>query len=152
MHELGAASRLGQRRHRLGRDGLDRSARVGTGTGQIAGSVQDIGVGYELESQGKGKVLKTFGDFVPKFETHVIFATDDMIAKNPDVVARFLKGWFMTVAYMKHAQSRDGQVDRAGARRIRGRSSARLYDNDMASLSTQRRMGSGSRSAWSRNR
>ena len=31
----------------------------------------------------------------------MIFARDEMIAKNPDLVRRFLRGWFKTIAYMK---------------------------------------------------
>jgi NitT/TauT family transport system substrate-binding protein len=125
-----------------GPDGIESVAMGSTearvaalGSGQIAGSVQDIGVGYELESQGKGKVLKTFGDFVPKFVTHVLFASDDMIAKHPDTVARFLKGWFMTVAYMR---THKAETVRSVAP-VLGESEAivgRLYDNNMSAMSS----------------
>jgi len=30
----------------------------------------------------------------------VIFASNDLIAKNPDAVRRFLKGWYETIAWM----------------------------------------------------
>ncbi|HEV8019704.1 MAG TPA: ABC transporter substrate-binding protein [Candidatus Lustribacter sp.] len=125
-----------------GPDGIDSIAMGATETriaalqsGQIQGSVQDIGVGYELESQGKGKVFSTFGNFVPKFETHVIFATDNMISKHPDIVARFLKGWFMTVAYMR---SHKAETVHSIAP-VLGESEAivgRLYDNDMPAMSS----------------
>ena len=46
-------------------------------------------------------VLMTFGDIVPDFHTHVIFATDALIKGQPDVLRRFLRGWFRTVAFMK---------------------------------------------------
>jgi NitT/TauT family transport system substrate-binding protein len=132
---------LGQRQG-WGSDGIDSVAMGSTearvsalGTGQIAGSVQDIGVGYELESQGKGRVLKTFGDFVPKFETHVIFATDEMIAKHPDLVSRFLKGWFMTVAFMRTHKAETVK----SIAPVLGESESivgRLYDNDMPAMSS----------------
>jgi NitT/TauT family transport system substrate-binding protein len=125
-----------------GPEGIDSVAMGSTearvsalGTGQIAGSVQDIGVGYELESQGKGKVFQTFGNFVPKFETHVLFATDDMIKNHPDTVTRFLKGWFMTVAYMR---THKAETVRSIAP-VLGESEAivgRLYDNDMSAMSS----------------
>jgi NitT/TauT family transport system substrate-binding protein len=102
--------------------------------GQIAGTVQDTGVGYDLEAQGKGRVFRTFGDFVPKFETHVIFATDDMIKNHPDIVTRFLKGWFMTVAYMR---THKAQTVHSIAP-VLGEPEAivgRLYDADMAAMS-----------------
>ena len=104
-------------------------------SGQIAGTVQDIGVGYQLEAEGKGKVFQTFGNFVSKFYTHVIFARDDMIAKNPDVVPRFLKGWFKTVAYMK---SHKAETVKSAAAVLHEPESvvSRLYDDDMPGLSS----------------
>jgi NitT/TauT family transport system substrate-binding protein len=38
---------------------------------------------------------------VRRFYTHVIFATDDMVDKRQDLLRRFLRGWFKTVAFMK---------------------------------------------------
>ncbi len=104
-------------------------------SGQIAGTVQDIGVGYDLETQGKGKVFKTFGDYVPKFETHVLFATDDMIKNHPDTVKKFLRGWFMTVAYMRTHKAETVK----SIAPVLGESEAivgRLYDNDMSAMSS----------------
>ena len=125
-----------------GSDGIDSVAMGSTEarvsalqSGQIAGSVQDIGVGYEMQAQGKGRVFSTFGNFVPKFETHVIFATDDMIAKHPDIVQRFLKGWFMTVAYMRTHKAETVH----SIAPVLGESEdivGKLYDNDMSSMST----------------
>lgn len=135
VHEL-------SRRQGWGPDGIDSVAMGSTEarvsaleSGQIAGSVQDIGVGYELETQGKGKVFQTFGNFVPKFETHVIFATDDMIQKHPDIVQRFLKGWFVTVAYMRTHKAETVH----SIAPVLGESESivgRLYDNDMPAMSS----------------
>ena len=102
--------------------------------GQIAGSVQDIGVGYELESQNQGRVFQTFGNFVQKFETHVLFATDDMVNNHPDITQRFLKGWFMTVAYMRTHKAETVH----SIAPVLGESEAivgRLYDNDIPDMS-----------------
>jgi ABC-type nitrate/sulfonate/bicarbonate transport system substrate-binding protein len=104
-------------------------------SGEIAGTVQDIGVGYELEGQGKGKVFNNFGTFVQKFETHVIFASDDMVNKHPDIVNRFLKGWFMTIAYMRTHKAESVK----SIAKVLGESEVvvgRLYDNDMPGLSS----------------
>jgi ABC-type nitrate/sulfonate/bicarbonate transport system substrate-binding protein len=134
VHELA-------RRQGWGSDGIDSVAMGSTEarvaameSGEIAGTVQDVGVGYELEMQGKGKVFNNFGTFVPKFETHVIFATDDMIAKHPDIVQRFLKGWFMTVAYMRTHKPQTV----TSIAKVLGETEpivGRLYDNDMAAFS-----------------
>jgi ABC-type nitrate/sulfonate/bicarbonate transport system substrate-binding protein len=135
VHELA-------RRQGWGSDGIESVAMGSTAArvaaleaGQIAGSVQDIGVGYELQAQGKGKVLQTFGNFVQKFETHVIFATDNMVNNHPDIVQRFLKGWFMTVAYMR---THKAETVRSIAP-VLGESEAivgQLYDNDMPAMSS----------------
>jgi NitT/TauT family transport system substrate-binding protein len=71
------------------------------GTGQIAASVHDLTEAYEIERLGKGTILTLFGDIVKDFDTHVIFAHDNLIAQRPQVLQRFLKGWFTTVAYMR---------------------------------------------------
>jgi ABC-type nitrate/sulfonate/bicarbonate transport system substrate-binding protein len=71
------------------------------GTGQIQASVHDLTEAYEIERVGKGKILTLFGDIVKDFYTHVIFAHDSVVAQRPEVLQRFLKGWFTTVAYMR---------------------------------------------------
>jgi ABC-type nitrate/sulfonate/bicarbonate transport system substrate-binding protein len=38
---------------------------------------------------------------VPHFHTHVVFARDELIQHDPDLVRRFLKGWFTVAAYMR---------------------------------------------------
>jgi NitT/TauT family transport system substrate-binding protein len=135
VHELA-------RRQGWGSDGIQSVAMGSTAArvaalegGQIAGSVQDIGVGYELQAQGKGRILQTFGNFVQTFETHVIFATDNMVNNHPDIVQRFLKGWFMTVAYMR---THKAETVRSIAP-VLGESEAivgQLYDNDMPAMSS----------------
>jgi NitT/TauT family transport system substrate-binding protein len=40
------------------------------------------------------------GQVVPEFLTHVIFASNDIITRNPDLVRRFLVSWFEIIAYM----------------------------------------------------
>jgi NitT/TauT family transport system substrate-binding protein len=135
VHEL-------SRRQGWGSDGIESvamgsmEARVAAlQSGEIAGTVQDVGVGYELETQNKGKVFNNFGNFVQKFETHVIFATDDMIGKHPDITQRFLKGWFMTVAYMRTHKAETVK----SIAKVLGETEpivGRLYDNDMSGMSS----------------
>ena len=44
-----------------------------------------------------------------------IFARKDLVASNPDVVARFLKGFFASIAYMKTNKDETSKVARANA-------------------------------------
>jgi len=69
--------------------------------GELDGMVLEAANGYELEEAGRTRNLILFGDIVKHFYTHVIFATDDMIEKRPDLLRRFLRGWFKTVAFMR---------------------------------------------------
>jgi NitT/TauT family transport system substrate-binding protein len=70
--------------------------------GDIDGAVVDISTALTLEKQGKGRILMRFGDIVKDFHIHVIFATDKLIASKPDAIRGFLKGWFETIAFMRH--------------------------------------------------
>jgi NitT/TauT family transport system substrate-binding protein len=69
--------------------------------GEVDGIVLGAVSGYELEAAGRARNLIQFGDVVKRFYTHVIFATDDMVDKRQDLLRRFLRGWFKTVAFMK---------------------------------------------------
>lgn len=70
-------------------------------SGELAGAVTSVQQAYEIQDNGQGTVLTTFGEVVPHFHNHVIFARDALIQKEPDVVRRFLKGWFTTAAFMR---------------------------------------------------
>ncbi len=69
--------------------------------GELDGSVQEAANGYELEESGRTRNLILFGDIVKHFYTHVIFATNDMVDNRPELLRRFLRAWFRTVAFMK---------------------------------------------------
>jgi NitT/TauT family transport system substrate-binding protein len=69
--------------------------------GELDGMVIESATGYELEEAGKARNFILFGDIAKDFYTHVIFATDDMIDKRADLLRRFLRGWFRTIAFMR---------------------------------------------------
>src|SRR5436853_6946049 len=68
--------------------------------GELDGMVIESATSYELEELGKGRTVTLFGDIEKHFYTHVIYATDDMIAKRPEVLQRFLRGWVNTGGFM----------------------------------------------------
>jgi len=70
-------------------------------SGELAGAVTSVQEAYQIQDNGQGTVLTTFGEVVPHFHTHVVFARDALIEKDPDLVRRFLKGWFTVAAYMR---------------------------------------------------
>ena len=70
-------------------------------SGELAGSVNSIQETWNLVENGEGRLLATFGDAVPDFHTHAIFAHRNLIKSNPDLVKRFLHAWFTTAKFMK---------------------------------------------------
>jgi NitT/TauT family transport system substrate-binding protein len=79
-------------------------------TGQIDGIMAAIEAGYGLEEKGEGKVLIGMEKYAPKFITHVIYARKDLIASNPDLVKRFLQGFFATIAFEKANKAKTTEI------------------------------------------
>jgi ABC-type nitrate/sulfonate/bicarbonate transport system substrate-binding protein len=77
-------------------------------SGQVQGIVTSSSVGYALEKRGEGRVLIEFGEHVKDFHTHVISATNDVIARRPDALRRFLAGWADVIDFM--ANNRDETI------------------------------------------
>lgn len=65
--------------------------------------------GYSLEVEGKHKVLLTFDKVVPTFITNVVFITDKNIKERPDVVRKFVTGWYEIVTWMKAHPKETGE-------------------------------------------
>jgi NitT/TauT family transport system substrate-binding protein len=69
-------------------------------SGNVDASVDSTENTYLLQSQGRARILVSMGKIVPDFVTHINFAPNDLIARNPDLLRRFLKAWFETIAFM----------------------------------------------------
>jgi ABC-type nitrate/sulfonate/bicarbonate transport system substrate-binding protein len=70
-------------------------------TGQTQGFVWTLEGIFEVEKQGVGKFLLSFGDEFPDFAFEVILTKVEMIEKKPEVVRAFLEGWYEAQAHMK---------------------------------------------------
>jgi ABC-type nitrate/sulfonate/bicarbonate transport system substrate-binding protein len=92
----------------MGENGL-RIAALGTfetslaalKTHEVDGIVAAVESGYRLEELKQGRLLTGLEKYAPHFITHVVFARRALVAQKPDLVERFLKGFFGTIAYMK---------------------------------------------------
>ena len=62
--------------------------------------------GFRLEEQKEGYVLTTMDRYAPNFVTHVVFAQKSLIPSNPDLVARFLRGFLDAIAFMRLTRKR----------------------------------------------
>jgi len=70
-------------------------------TRQVDGIVIDLASALKLQRGGTGKILLRYGEIIPHLDIHVALAANDLIAKRPDLVRKFLDGWFETIAYMQ---------------------------------------------------
>jgi ABC-type nitrate/sulfonate/bicarbonate transport system substrate-binding protein len=103
--------------------------------GELDGMVVESATGYELEEMGKARNFLLFGDIAKDFHTHVIYATDDMIERRPELLRRFLRGWFRTIAFMRAnkdfvVQSEAKTID------VNPAIAARIYDAQVGGFST----------------
>jgi NitT/TauT family transport system substrate-binding protein len=103
--------------------------------GELDGMVLEAAMGYQLEEEGRTRNLLLFGDIVKHFYTHVIFATDDMVTRRPELLRRFLRGWFRTIAFMRANReftiaSEQRTID------VRRSVLEKLYDTEVAGFST----------------
>jgi NitT/TauT family transport system substrate-binding protein len=102
--------------------------------GELDGMVIEAATGYELEEAGKAKNFLLFGDIAKDFYTHVIFATDDLIEKRPDLLRRFLRGWFKTIAFMR-ANKDFAVASEAKTIEVKPSIAAKIYDAQISGFS-----------------
>jgi NitT/TauT family transport system substrate-binding protein len=70
-------------------------------TGQADASLTATQVGFLLEFRHEGRLLVDCSHYVGPFEIFTTFATNALIARNPDAVRRFLIAWYEAVEFMK---------------------------------------------------
>jgi NitT/TauT family transport system substrate-binding protein len=58
-------------------------------------------LGYTLEEKGQGHVAFGLERYAPHFLAHVVYARTDIIGSNPDLVQRFLDGFFASIRFVK---------------------------------------------------
>ncbi len=104
------------RSHGWGSDGI-KLAPLGTSaaqaaalkTRQIDGVVTETSTVLRLVDEGVGRILVRFGERIPDFHVHVIFARKGFMEANPEALRGFLKAWFESVQYMR--DHRDRAID-----------------------------------------
>jgi len=96
------------RSHGWGPDGL-KIAPLGTTTAQAAalktrqvdGVVTETSTVLRLVEEGTGRILVRFGDRIPEFHVHVVFARKAIIDRDPEVLRNFVKAMLDSVQYMR---------------------------------------------------
>jgi ABC-type nitrate/sulfonate/bicarbonate transport system substrate-binding protein len=103
-------------------------------THQVDAVPFDITTAYQLQASGEVRILVKFGDVVKDYVNHVIFASNDAIAKRPADVKKFLAAWFETIAFFKHNKDETVRVS-SGVLKIPAPIVAKVYDETVAMLS-----------------
>jgi len=78
-----------------------RSQIMALKTNQVDGMITSLSVIWDLEEKKEARLVVKFGDVVPDFIMHVIYATKKFEQKNPDALKRFMAAWFESIRYMR---------------------------------------------------
>jgi NitT/TauT family transport system substrate-binding protein len=74
--------------------------------------VSSAALGLQLAESKRGRLLFPASDIVKDFMIHAIFASNQMVQKNPDAIRRFLAGWFDTISFMRTNRDETVRVSR----------------------------------------
>jgi NitT/TauT family transport system substrate-binding protein len=77
---------------------------------QVDGIVAATEAGYRLEEKHAGRNLIGLEKYAPSFITHVIYARKELVKDKPDVVKRFLQGFFATIHFMKTNKDKTDEI------------------------------------------
>jgi ABC-type nitrate/sulfonate/bicarbonate transport system substrate-binding protein len=69
-------------------------------THQIDASIGSASQFFAMEGTKEGRLLTNVATYEGNVASGALFASNDLIAKNPDAVRAFVAGWIETVAYM----------------------------------------------------
>ena len=119
-------------------------------TNQTNGMVTDIATALKLQEDGVARIVVHFGNIVPDFHIHIIYASNKVMAAHPDDVRAFLAGWFETIAFMKGSKP---AAVRIGAK-VGGVSeeiASQVYDDIMPTFSTDCRFNPKALATYSRS-
>jgi NitT/TauT family transport system substrate-binding protein len=104
-------------------------------THQVDGFMGATEAGLMLEEQKRGRVITNMEQYAPRFITQVVSTRTDFVAEHPELVERFLKGLFGTIAYVKTHREKTTEI----ATRVLHQSPGvmdRTYDSELPMLST----------------
>jgi ABC-type nitrate/sulfonate/bicarbonate transport system substrate-binding protein len=104
-------------------------------TKQIDAVMGAAALGWQLETQNRGRLLIPASQIVSNFLMNAAYSSNKLIAERPDALRAFLKGWYETIAWMRANRAETVTL----ARKIDGfaqQVEERNYDAVMPSMST----------------
>jgi NitT/TauT family transport system substrate-binding protein len=81
-------------------------------TGEVDATINGVVEAWQLEERHQGRLLLTIADYLGPFQLYVIFAGTALVQRNPGAIARFLAGWFESVAYIRSHKAETMQAMR----------------------------------------
>jgi NitT/TauT family transport system substrate-binding protein len=70
-------------------------------SGNVDAVVSSTDSGVKLEAEKRGRFLALGGDVVGPFLAHLVFASQEVMDKRPQVLRNYLKAWYETVAWAR---------------------------------------------------
>ena len=83
----------------VGSDAVAQTAALQTH--QVDGVMGAAALGWQLETEGRGRLLIPASAIVHDFLMNAVFAQNKLIAERPETVRAFLKAWYETIAFMR---------------------------------------------------
>lgn len=115
--------------------GDSKGEEAGAESGAVDAFVTGSDTGYDMDVHGKGHVVMTFETLVQHFPTNLLYARSDFLSQHPDVVRRFLTGWFRCIAYMRSHKAETVKFT-AQAEGLAEEAVSKAYDKIMPAMST----------------
>jgi NitT/TauT family transport system substrate-binding protein len=103
-------------------------------THSVDGFMGATEAGLMLEQQKRGRIITNMEAYAPRFITQVVSTRKDFVHDHPELVERFLKGLFATVAYVKSDKAKTTEI----ATRVLHQDPAVMdstYDSELSMLS-----------------
>lgn len=79
-------------------------------TGDLDSIVMPTEAAYGFQLAKQGRIIVSFADYVTKFHSLMMFTSDRLINENPDLVRRFVQGYFKTIAYMRANKAQSAKI------------------------------------------
>jgi ABC-type nitrate/sulfonate/bicarbonate transport system substrate-binding protein len=83
----------------VGSDAVGQTAALETR--QVDASMGAAALGWQLETEKRGRLLIPASQIVHDFLMNAVFASNKLVEQRPDTVRAFLKAWYETIAFMR---------------------------------------------------
>src|SRR6185437_714118 len=104
-------------------------------THQVGAMFASVEAALQLEAKGIGRIVTTMGKYAPTFHAHMLFVRKPLLDQNPQLVDRFLKGFFASIAFMRTNREKTSEIASA-ALHIDRAIADKVYDQQIGMLET----------------